>query len=80
MISTSDCKKADRRLIPIRQQSELQRSTVGDKRTSASPATVYRKREQCRIESLSKCEEELTNTNAIQLCYYYYNCAIMMAK
>ena len=68
-ISTSDCKKADRRLISIRQQSELQRSTVGDKRISASPATVYRKREQCRIEALSKCVEELRNTKAIQLCY-----------
>ena len=64
-ISTSDCKKADRRLISIRQQSELQRSTVGDKRISASPATVNRKREQCRIEAWSKCVEELRNTKAI---------------
>ena len=68
-MSTSDCKKANRRLISIRQQSELQRSTVGDKRISASPATVYRKRKQCRIEALSKCVEELRNTKAIQLCY-----------
>ena len=54
-ISTSDCKKVDQRLISIRQQLELQQSTVGDKHISASPATVYGKREQYDIEALSKC-------------------------
>ena len=37
-VSASDCKKADQRLMSIRQQSELQPSTVGEKYISA---TVY---------------------------------------
>ena len=68
-ISTSDCKNADRRLISIRQQSELQRSTVAEKSISASTTTAYRKREQCRKEALNKCEEEQRNAKTIQLCY-----------
>ena len=68
-ISASDCKAADRRLVSIRQQSDLQKSTVGEKKIYASPATVYRKREQCRLEALKKCEEELRLAKAVQLCY-----------
>ena len=68
-ISTSDCKKADQRLMSIRQQSKLQRSTVGERSISASPTTVYQKREQGRKEALNKCEEDLRNAEAIQLCY-----------
>ena len=34
-VSASDCKKVDQRLMSIRQQSELQRSTVGEKCISA---------------------------------------------
>ena len=48
-VSASDCKKADQRLMSIRQQSELQRSTVGGKYVSASFAIVFRKREQFRL-------------------------------
>ena len=68
-ISDSDCKAADRRLVSIRQQSDLQKSTVGKKKISASPATVYRKREQCRLEAVKKREEELRLAKAVQLCY-----------
>ena len=68
-ISASDCKAADRRLVSIRQQSDLQKSTVGEKKIYASPATVYRKREQCRLEALKKCEGELRLAKAVQLCY-----------
>ena len=34
---------------------------------SASPATVFRKREQFRLEALKKCEKELGRAAAIQL-------------
>ena len=68
-VSASDCKKADQRLMSIRQQSELQRSTVGEKYTSASPATVFRKREHFRLEALKKCKKELGRAAAIQLCH-----------
>ena len=68
-VSASDCKKADQRLMSIRQQSELQRSTVGEKCISASPATVFRKPGQFRLEALKKCEKELGRAAAIQLCY-----------
>ena len=34
-VSASDFKKADQRLMSIRQQSQLQRSTVGEKHISA---------------------------------------------
>ena len=54
--------------MSIRQQSELQRSTDG-KYSTASPATVFRKREQFRLEALKKCEKELGRAAAIQLCY-----------
>ena len=68
-ISDSDCRKADRRLISIRHQSELQRSTVGKKNISASPVTVFWKREQSRQRALRKCEEDLKNAKAFRLCY-----------
>ena len=55
--------------MSIRLQSELQRSTVGEKYISALPATVFRKREQFRLEALKKCEKELGRAAAIQLCY-----------
>ena len=52
--------------MSIRQQSELQRSMVGEKYISASPATVFRKREQFRLEALKKCEKEPSRAAAIQ--------------
>ena len=55
--------------MSIRQQSELQRSTVGKKYISASPATVFRNREQFRLEALKKCEKELGRAAVFQLCY-----------
>ena len=55
-------------MLLIRQQSELQRSTVGEKFVSASPATVFRKREQFLLEAL-KCEKELGRAADIQLRY-----------
>ena len=66
-VSASDCKEADHRLMSIRQQSELQRSTVGENDLSASPAPIFRKREQFRLEALKKCEKELGRAAAIQL-------------
>ena len=68
-ISPNDCVTADRRFTSIRQQSDLQRSTVGAKNISASPATVLRKREQCRLEALERCDKKLNDAKAIQLCY-----------
>ena len=68
-VHANDCKKADRRLTSTRHQSDLQLSTVGETNISASPATVYRKREQCRLETLEKWKEELGHAKAIQLCY-----------
>jgi len=69
VIGTDDCVKADRRLTSIRQQSDLQQSTVGKQNIAASPATVHRKREQCRLTALRRCEDELTRAKAIQMCY-----------
>ena len=36
---------------------------------SASPATVFLKRDQFRLEGMKKCEKELGRAAAIQLCY-----------
>ena len=36
---------------------------------SASPATVFQKREQFRLEALKKCKKELSRVAVIQLCY-----------
>ena len=48
---------------------KLQQSTVGEKYTSASPATVFQKREQLCLEALKKCEKELGIAAAIPLCH-----------
>ena len=69
VISTADCVMADRRLVSIQQQSEMQKCTVVEGSISASPITVFQKREQFRLEALKRCEEELRHTTAIQLCY-----------
>ena len=68
-ICIDNCVKADRRLTSIRQQSDLQQSTVGKNNISASPATVYRKREQFRLIALKQCEDTLLSARAIQMCY-----------
>ena len=60
-VSASACKKADQRMMSIRQQSELPRSTVGK--------NAFRKREQFRLEALKKCEKERGRAAGIQLCY-----------
>ena len=57
--------KADKRYESIRQQSELQQSTVGASKIAASPATVYRKREKCRLEAMRRCDDDLKDAQAI---------------
>ena len=64
-ISPCDCIQADRRFTSIRQQSDLQKSTVGENNIAASPATVYRKREQCRLDALHQYEDDLRQASAI---------------
>ena len=68
-ISPRDCIQADRLFTSIRQQSDFQKSTVGENNIAASSATVYRKREQCRLDALRRCEDDLRQASAIQLCY-----------
>ena len=61
--------QADTRFTSIRQQSDLQSSTVGAENTAVSPATVYRRREQCRKNALQRCDNDLKEAAAMQLCY-----------
>ena len=61
--------QADTRFTSIRQQSDLQSSTVGAKNIAVSPATVYRRREQCRKDALQRCDNDLKEAAVMQLCY-----------
>ena len=65
---------ADRHLASMRRQSEMEESTVGEESVSASPATVFQKREQSPLKTLKPCEEELQHTTVIQLFYDEKNC------
>ena len=69
-VSDTSCILADRRLASIRQQSDqlLSVENSGGK-IAASPATVYRRRNQCRLKALANSEANLRAANALQLSY-----------
>ena len=61
---------ADRRLTSIRQQSyQILSMDIKNVKIAASPATVYRRKNDCRMKALESCEANLDATNAMQLCY-----------
>ena len=59
---------ADRRMVSIRQQSDILKSSLGNE-IAASPSTVYRQREKVRKRALAESENLLKTACAIQLCY-----------
>ena len=59
---------ADRRMVSIRQQSDILKSSLGNE-IAASPATVYPQREKVRKRTLAESENLLKTASAIQLCY-----------
>ena len=69
-VSDTSCILADRRLTSIGQQSD-QRLSVENSggKIAASPATVYRRRNQCRIKALASSEANLWAANALELSY-----------
>ena len=69
LVSMSDasCILPDRRFTSIRQQSnQLLSMQTENANIAASPATVYRKRNRCRVKELENCEAILKATNALQ--------------
>ena len=68
-VTEESCILADRRLTSIRQQSDQLLSVVGSEKIAASPSTIFRKREQCRLKALRRCEADLNKADALQLCY-----------
>ena len=36
---------------------------------AASPSTIFREQEQCRLKALRRCEANLNKADALQLCY-----------
>ena len=67
-ITDSSSILADRRMTSIRQQADQIRE-CGDSEMTASPSTVFRKRQKVRSTALSSSLKELRSANAIQLCY-----------
>ena len=69
-VSDTSCILADRRLTSIRQKPDqlLSVENSGGK-IAASPATVYRRRNQCRLKALANSEANLKAANALQLSY-----------
>ena len=58
-INTNSCTLADRRHTSIRQRSDQLLAVVGGS-IAASPATVYRRREEARLFSLKECESAIS--------------------
>ena len=69
-MSDTNCILANRPLTSIRQQLDqlLSVENSGGK-IAASPATVYRRRNQCRLKALANSEANLRAANALQLSY-----------
>ena len=65
-INTNSCTLADRRHTSIRQQSDQILAVVGGS-IAASPATVYRRREEARLFSLKECESAISESEFLQL-------------
>ena len=42
---------------------------MGSEKIAASPSTTFRKREQCCLKALRRCEADLNKADALQLCY-----------
>ena len=68
-VTEESCILADRRLTSIRQQSDQLLAVVGSEKIAASPSTIFRKREQCRLKAFRRCEADLNKADALQLCY-----------
>ena len=66
-ITDRSCVLADRRMVSIRQQSDILKSSLGNE-IAASPSTVHRQREKVR-RALAESENLLKTASAIQLCY-----------
>ena len=68
-VTKESCILADRRMASIRQQSDQLQSVIDRKKIAASPATVYRRREEVRMKALANSENILNTESAIRLCY-----------
>ena len=68
-VTEESCILVDRRLTSIRQQSDQLLSVSGSEKIAASPSTIFRKREQCRLKALRRCKADLNKADALQLCY-----------
>ena len=68
-ITEESCILADRRLTSIRQQYDQLLAVVGSEKIVALPSTIFRKREQCRLKALRRCEADLNQADALQLYY-----------
>ena len=53
-VTKESCILGDRRLTSIRQQSDKLLSVVNTEKIAASPTTIFRKREQCRLKALRR--------------------------
>ena len=68
-VTEESCILVDRRLTSIHQQSDQFLSVSGSEKIAASPSTIFRKREQCRLKALQRCKADLNKADALQLCY-----------
>ena len=56
-------------MTSIGQQSDQLQSVIGKRKIAASPATIYRQRQEIRMKALADHENKLKAASAVKLCY-----------
>ena len=69
LVTEKSCVLADQRMTSIRQQADQLQTVIGKRNIAASPATVYRRRQEMRMKALAQSESSSKAAQAVQLCY-----------